>query len=292
MDGRARDLLTRPDGTSDGAAEAGAVGHRRRHDPRGRRARAPSPTRPALQDLVGVMVGPGFRGRVDALVPEERDAGDPAVPAARRPARAPALVSGYALHAGAVGTRHDGYLDAAVDQCAGWAGDGGMMTFIRSERQLTRPARARPRRSSSGPTTSWLALSSRGRPARDAAVAGGSMSAARDRRVRPRRVLPRLPCGRRRRGDRRPRVRRAGDRRRGDAARCGRSRPTPTCCRGSSARPRWGAPPALAGHALAELRPWVRKTFTGTSTCTHLNDTLRCLADVDVLIDRLVAAGV
>ena len=53
-----------------------------------------------------------------------------------------------------------------------------------------------------------------------------------------------------------------------------------------------GSAARVAGHALAELRPWVRKTFTGTSTCTHLNDTLRGLADVDVLIDRLVAAGV
>lgn len=36
----------------------------------------------------------------------------------------------------------------------------------------------------------------------------------------------------------------------------------------------------LAGVALADLRRHVRETFTGTSTCTHLNDTLRALEDL------------
>jgi len=249
------------------------------------------PSRPALHALVGVMVGPGFRGRVDALVPEERDAGTPLylllddLPGA-------ALVSGYALlHAGAVGTRHDGYLDAAVDQCAGWAGDGGMMTFIRSERSSPVPrGPAAPVLERADDELSWH-VSSR----------VGPHGTRRRRRIDVRRSGP----------DefaldaffRDSHVDGAGVetvvheysvRATVDAA----TRTVRSIEADADVLP-WaecpaavGSAPRVAGHALAELRPWVRRTFTGTSTCTHLNDTLRCLADVDMLIDRLVAAGV
>ena len=50
-----------------------------------------------------------------------------------------------------------------------------------------------------------------------------------------------------------------------------------------------GSAARLAGQPLADLRPWVRETFTGTSTCTHLNDVLRGVADVDHLIDVVEA---
>jgi hypothetical protein len=39
----------------------------------------------------------------------------------------------------------------------------------------------------------------------------------------------------------------------------------------------------LAGTPVDDLRARVRQEFTGTSTCTHLNDTLRVLADVPAL---------
>ncbi|MER6808171.1 DUF2889 domain-containing protein [Spirillospora sp. NPDC000708] len=42
----------------------------------------------------------------------------------------------------------------------------------------------------------------------------------------------------------------------------------------------------LAGVPLAGLRGHVRDRFTGTSTCTHLNDMLRALEDVPALLDR------
>ena len=44
----------------------------------------------------------------------------------------------------------------------------------------------------------------------------------------------------------------------------------------------------LVGQPLVDLRPWVRETFVGTTTCTHLNDVLRGLADVDHLVDLMV----
>jgi hypothetical protein len=67
---------------------------------------------------------------------------------------------------------------------------------------------------------------------------------------------------------------------------------TVTTC---AARPRvlpWVECPAaaasaarLAGQPLRTLRSHVRATFTGTSTCTHLNDMLRALADVPALLE-------
>jgi hypothetical protein len=39
----------------------------------------------------------------------------------------------------------------------------------------------------------------------------------------------------------------------------------------------------LAGRTLESLRAGVRAEFLGASTCTHLNDMLRALADVAVL---------
>ncbi len=44
----------------------------------------------------------------------------------------------------------------------------------------------------------------------------------------------------------------------------------------------------LAGLPAANLRPVVRETFVGTSTCTHLNDTLRALEDVPALARLLL----
>jgi hypothetical protein len=43
----------------------------------------------------------------------------------------------------------------------------------------------------------------------------------------------------------------------------------------------------LSGLPLADLRTRVRREFTGASTCTHLNDTLRSLGDVTVLAGGL-----
>jgi hypothetical protein len=43
----------------------------------------------------------------------------------------------------------------------------------------------------------------------------------------------------------------------------------------------------IAGMALADLRPSIRAEFTGTTTCTHLNDQLRSLAGVRALLRQL-----
>jgi hypothetical protein len=41
----------------------------------------------------------------------------------------------------------------------------------------------------------------------------------------------------------------------------------------------------VVGMTLAEMRGRIRGEFVGTTTCTHLNDTLRCIADLDALLD-------
>jgi hypothetical protein len=47
----------------------------------------------------------------------------------------------------------------------------------------------------------------------------------------------------------------------------------------------------LVGAPAAGLRQWVRETFVGPPTCTHLNDTLRALEDVPVLVQLLRTEG-
>jgi hypothetical protein len=46
-----------------------------------------------------------------------------------------------------------------------------------------------------------------------------------------------------------------------------------------------GSATRVEGMALSELRGRIRGEFVGTSTCTHLNDTLRAIADLDALLD-------
>ena len=94
-----------------------------------------------LSQLRGALVGPGFRAKVDVLVPYSDRGAAPLlmllddVPGA-------ALVSGYAeLHEGAFPTRPvpDQFLDAQVDLCAGWAADASMMQMIRATGQNPTP---------------------------------------------------------------------------------------------------------------------------------------------------------
>jgi len=46
-----------------------------------------------------------------------------------------------------------------------------------------------------------------------------------------------------------------------------------------------GSATRVRGMTLAQLRGRVRGEFVGTSTCTHLNDTLRAIADLDALLN-------
>jgi hypothetical protein len=46
-----------------------------------------------------------------------------------------------------------------------------------------------------------------------------------------------------------------------------------------------GSAGRIEGMTLAALRDRVRTEFVGTSTCTHLNDTLRAIADLNALLE-------
>jgi hypothetical protein len=46
-----------------------------------------------------------------------------------------------------------------------------------------------------------------------------------------------------------------------------------------------GSADRVRGMGLSELRERIRGEFVGTTTCTHLNDTLRCIADLDALLE-------
>jgi hypothetical protein len=52
-----------------------------------------------------------------------------------------------------------------------------------------------------------------------------------------------------------------------------------------------GSAERLAGTSIDGLRKVVRQTFTGPTTCTHLNDTFRALEDVGALFDHLAAGA-
>jgi hypothetical protein len=52
-----------------------------------------------------------------------------------------------------------------------------------------------------------------------------------------------------------------------------------------------GSARRLVGAPVTGLRAWVRDTFVGTTTCTHLNDTLRALEDVGDLVRELPRPG-
>ena len=53
-----------------------------------------------------------------------------------------------------------------------------------------------------------------------------------------------------------------------------------------------GSAARVQGMMLSELRGRIRGEFVGTSTCTHLNDTLRAIGDLDALLElRAVLQG-
>ncbi len=51
-----------------------------------------------------------------------------------------------------------------------------------------------------------------------------------------------------------------------------------------------GSAARIRGMTLSDLRARIRNEFVGTSTCTHLNDTLRAIGDLDALLDLRASA--
>ena len=291
VDARARDLRTAPDGTA--VVESEAVLRARIDGATHQLARIETtPEVPALSALLGVLVGPGFRRQVDEVVPEEREAGTllylllDDLPGAT-------LVSGYALQrAGAfdeVPAERVAELSTEFlsrdDLCAGWAHDATMMVSIRATGNIPVPiGPPAPVLEPDDDPCSWHAM---------APLAQHGM-----RRRRRLDVLSPLVPG----GEHRLDVHFRDSHVDGEGVESvvheysvtgtvdGHAERVVDVAARAHVLPWMECPGAvgsahrLAGMPLSELRPWVRRELTGVSTCTHLNDTLRSLADVTVLL--------
>jgi len=312
MDGRARDLVTGADGRPAVAGEARLWA---RVDGRTRALVeiATEPEIPALQGLVGTTVGPGWRGRVDEILPGEGDSGSllylllDDLPGA-------GLVSGYAMQrdGGVRGAPAGEELDSRVDLCAGWAADATILVTIRGHGQVPTPlGPVAPDLGRDDDPLAWHAMEPLGPTAMRRcrrldvvapAVTAASLATAAS--VDPGDgVAPTT-------GDTWPFDVFFRDSHMGrdgcetvvheylvsGAVDAGAGRITEIGAV-ADVLPWVECPNAVASagrlrdQPLAGLRPWVRQTFTGTTTCTHLNDTLRGLTDLEALL-RLVAAGV
>jgi hypothetical protein len=286
--GRARDLVTT-------ASEAHAVAEAR-VDVRADVTRAliaidTTPALPRADELLGAPVGGGFRGRVDAVAPDERARATPLylllddLPVA-------ALVSGYAMQrTNQIGRMPVEAYSYNTDQCAGWRAGGTLMLVLSDKGSVPMTI---------GPAAPELARI-------DDPLAWHEHD-----------PLPTHGMRRRRRVD----VRRDEE----DGAlhvdamfrdsylgadgietivheySCTATvDPHTLTVVAAEARPRVlpyiECPEAaasarrLAGLTVTDLRARVRREFTGISTCTHLNDLLRSLADVGALASALAATA-
>jgi Protein of unknown function (DUF2889) len=293
VDARARDLRTAPDGSAD---VAGVAVLEARIDGATHRLAAieTTPEVPALRALLGALVGPGFRRQVDDAVPEERDAGTllylllDDLPGAT-------LVSGYAMQrAGAfeeadTPPERQAAMSAEFlsrdDLCSGWAHDATMMVTVRATGNIPVPM---------GPPAPTL-------EPRDDPWSWHAMASLTPHGMRRRRRLdvlaPSAPGGHHRL-DVHFRDSHAdedvvetvvheysvtgtvdgGVGRIAEVAAQAHVLPWMECPGAVASADR------VAGMPLTELRRWVRRELTGVGTCTHLNDTLRSLADVAVLL--------
>lgn len=292
MNGRARDVLTTSDGAGVTLGEAEVIAEADGASRELAMIRT-DPYPPALQRMLGVVVGPGFRARVDEVVPEERQRQSllylllDDLPGA-------GLVSGYSmLHADAVPRAHpDEYLGARSDMCAGWAHDGSMMVMLREHGQNPTPlGPPAPELARPDDAIGWHALAQLPphgmRRIRRLDVIAPSDAAGphhldvffRDSHVDGQgveTVVHEYSVG----------------------ADVDEATRTVLDIEANADVLPWMECPAavgsatrLIGHGLDDLRRWVRETFVGTTTCTHLNDVLRGLADVSVLLDQLGAVA-
>jgi hypothetical protein len=291
VDARARDLVTR--------ASDDSLAHDQRlrltlGADRSIQVVEAGPPEPRLADLVGATVGPGFRSRLATVLPDHAEDRTllhtllDDLPGAL-------LVSGYAIQrspsaptsfASAADGAFAKHILAQEDMCSGWAAEATIMVTFRSTGSVPTPM---------GPEAPELERA-------DDPLSWHPMAALPPESTRRRRRLDLLP----------PTVDQptwgfdthfrdsycdpegmetavheylvegsldsAG--RRIEAVRAeARVLPWVECpaALGSAER--------MTGRALADLRREVRNEFSGTSTCTHLNDSFRMLADLLPLVD-------
>jgi hypothetical protein len=296
---RARDLRTGPDGAPGvlGEAELSA----RIEGTTGQLASiTTSPPVPELDRLIGTLVGPGFRSRASACCPDQRD-GSTLLHLLLDDLPGATLVSGYAIQrAGALPRARPPQgpggeapepaprMAARDDLCAGWAHDGTMMVAIRATGEIPVPE---------GPPAPPLER-------HDDSLAWHPMAPLAPHGMRRRRRLDVVAPG----APDHPYLLDAHfrDSHMNEAgvesvvheysltgAIDGTGSRVVDISAEAHVLPWMECPAALAsagrivGMQTGELRTRVRRELTGASTCTHLNDLLRSLGDVDVLVAEL-----
>ncbi|MBX6389934.1 MAG: DUF2889 domain-containing protein, partial [Frankia sp.] len=237
--------------------------------------------------LRGVVVGPGFRARLRALA----GPGHPATLSFSLLDQLPgaAFLVGYTLMADNPPTQDSPAARARfatrVDQCAGFTATGTIGTWITTVGHSPVPRGPRPPELAEPGAAGWHELP----PLRP-------LSFRRARRLDVRRAAGRAEVAEVAAMFRDISVGRDGEptvlheyslRATVDVAR--------RTVVAATAQPRvlpWQECPAaaasarrVAGVALADLRRWVPAQLSGPSTCTHLNEALRALADVEHLLD-------
>jgi hypothetical protein len=296
-DGRGRDLLLARDGT---ARVTGEAGLRTRLDFMGGCALREIETEPGaggVQELLGAAVASGFRAKVAAAVPEEA-AGRTLLHLLLDDLPGAVLVSGYALHSGTKGhdlrarpAERESFLAGRADLCAGFATTATMLTELAETGIMPMPTGpAAPVLESPDDPAAWHP--------HPALPPGG---------IRRRRRMDVIEDGGRIRIDAMFRDTHRDMTEAGTETIIHEYTLDATLERSGlrvlsiAAEPRvlpWVECPqaarsaeALVGQTVHELRTWVRRRLTGTATCTHLNDLLRSLTDVDRLAGGPVRGG-
>ena len=293
VDARARDLLTDASGAPAGFTDARLTATIDLG--RSLRSAASDPPVDGFDDLVDTPVASGWRARAATSLPiDERR--HPLLNLLVDDLPGASLVSGVALQAAhmlpTASPEMRLHVLAAADICAGWVSDGSMMEAFREHDQMPTPVGPpAPVIENEGDPIGWHAMEPLGAHStrrrrrldlwedpegegthgfeahfRDSHVDGDQLE-----RV----VHEYLVTGR------------------ADA-----STRTFTAVEATARVLPWvECPNALAsagrliGSPIGDLRARVRADFVGTTTCTHLNDTLRSLADIDPWLDLLTAAA-
>jgi hypothetical protein len=238
-----------------------------------------------LASLIGRPVGAGFRAAVDTCVPEERDAKTPLylllddLPVA-------SLIAGYAdLYLSQADEPETKERRAAqsvkADICAGWASEATMMQEIDRTGKIPTPlGPPAPRLESDEDPSGWHAIPP---------LARGAMRRRRRIDVLPGETIEIDAMFRDSHVDSEGietvvheyALLATADPNNLEILSCQatpRVLPWTECPRAALSAGR------LVGHCLDDLRRFVRADLVGTSTCTHLNDLLRSLADVEPLL--------